>query len=172
MMNCCFCLVFVAWTWRSKSPCCQLQLWCNRPRIRLDPTTGGMQATRQIPPLNRVCVCVCVWENESTALKIPLLYMESDLYNGSEKQKVKHKAQESRATHSIQPQSQYGSHMMRNNAIVQRARWCLVPTDTSVESGEVQLPRVDRSDKFGLTPKTSVSLSLAKEISPWIDCSS
>ena len=42
-----FVWVFVAWTWRSKSPCCQLQLWCNRPRIRLDPTTGGMQATRQ-----------------------------------------------------------------------------------------------------------------------------
>lgn len=61
MMNGCFCLVFVTLTWRSKSPSCTLQLWCNRPRIRLDPTTGGMQATRYSNSSETVqsTVCVC-----------------------------------------------------------------------------------------------------------------
>lgn len=84
MMNGCFCLVFVAWTWQSKSPCCQLQLWCNRPRIRPDPTTGGMRAT--VPPRNSTAyVCVCV-----NIIPIPQQwYTESDLYDGSEKQNVR-----------------------------------------------------------------------------------
>lgn len=48
----------------------------------------------------------------------------------------------------------------------------VVPGAHKGKCDEVQLPRVDRSDKFGLTPKTSISLSLAKEIFAPIDRSS
>lgn len=154
MMNGCFCLVFVAWTWQSKAPCCQLQLWCNRPRIRLDPTTGSMQATRQRTSSKRygVCVCACVWkwfhrfENTPAVHKRrPLQWKAEDVTWG------KTQTKESWATHSLRPQNQYGSHMMRNNAIVQRARWRLVPTDTSVE--KPNYPELTGATNSGLPQK-------------------
>lgn len=46
------------------------------------------------------------------------------------------------------------------------ARCCLTPMKASDASS---FPRVNRSNKFGLTLKMSISLSLAKEISPKID---
>lgn len=68
MTNCCFCLVFVTLTWWSKSPCCQFQLWCNRPGIRLDPTTCGIPTTRQSTAPYAV-QGVCVHEKDSTGLQ-------------------------------------------------------------------------------------------------------